>query len=648
MRPFGCPVTILNTLDHLGKFDGKANEGFFVGYSINSKAFRVFNRRTRIVDETLHITFLENKPNVTGSELTWLFDIDTLTKSMNYKPVDSLGDGFKPSGKEEKKDVKDLGNKDNEDNVVDENIVYGCADDPNMPNLEEIVYLDDDEDVGAKADMTNLDTNIPVSLIPTTKSHKDHPGEQIIRDIHSAPQTRRMTKSVTDHDPSWIEAKRDELLQFKLQQVWTLVDLPNGKRAIGTKWIHKNKKDKETSEPTETAADEAVNEKMYDSLERATTNATSLDAEQDRGGGPKRQDTMGIPLLRLGLRMYLNNPMTHLSQELTHLEGRFDDQEMFDTSVLDEGEEVLLKEAQDVQNGIEKVITNITTARIKETVSIDAPITTADVTPDELTMAQALVGIKKSKSKGATTTTTTVTIPTPDITRPKARGVVMKEPNETPTTTPTIPKSSKLKNKSFDEVQKVFEKTISWINSFVPMDSEVVKDKAVLTQESSSKRAGDKLDQRRSKKQKVEDDKESKELKRCLEIIPDNGDDVTIDATPLSIKTMYYTFSKLLKNFDREDIKVLWSIVKTRFEKVRPVDDMDSFLMHTLKTMFEHHVEDTNTVYYLLVKKMYLLKNHTLHQVFNNVKLQVDEECEMAYKLLRLVKKQLKEGYRAN
>ncbi|GJY09151.1 putative ribonuclease H-like domain-containing protein [Tanacetum coccineum] len=87
MRPFGCPVTILNTLDHLGKFDGKADEGFFVGYSVSSKAFRVFNTRTRIVEESLHITFLKNKPNVAGNGPTWLFDIDTLTKSMNYEPV---------------------------------------------------------------------------------------------------------------------------------------------------------------------------------------------------------------------------------------------------------------------------------------------------------------------------------------------------------------------------------------------------------------------------------------------------------------------------------------------------------------------------------------------------------------------------------
>nr|GEY39691.1 ribonuclease H-like domain-containing protein [Tanacetum cinerariifolium] len=190
MRPFSCLVTILDTLDHLGKFDGKANEGFFVGYSVNNKAFRVFNSRTSIVVEILHITFLENKLSVAGSGPTWIFDIDTLKNSMNYNA------GCKPSGEEERKDAKDQGNNDNEvlsieepkfnqekdvnvnitnnintvsptanaasikDNIVDKNIVYRCANDLNMPNLKEIVYSDDDEDVGVEADMTNLETHI--------------------------------------------------------------------------------------------------------------------------------------------------------------------------------------------------------------------------------------------------------------------------------------------------------------------------------------------------------------------------------------------------------------------------------------------------------------------------------------------------------
>ncbi|GJS42103.1 putative ribonuclease H-like domain-containing protein [Tanacetum coccineum] len=87
MRPFGCHVTILNTLDNLGKFDGKSDEGFFVGYSLSSKAFRVYNTRTRRVEENLHIGFLENKPMIEGNGPKWLFDIDSLTQSMNYVPV---------------------------------------------------------------------------------------------------------------------------------------------------------------------------------------------------------------------------------------------------------------------------------------------------------------------------------------------------------------------------------------------------------------------------------------------------------------------------------------------------------------------------------------------------------------------------------
>ncbi|GJU53608.1 putative ribonuclease H-like domain-containing protein [Tanacetum coccineum] len=87
MKPFGCPVTILNTRDHLGKFEGKADEGYFVGYSVVSKAMRVFNKRTRIIEETLNIRFLENLPNVKGNGPDWLFDVDSLSISMNYVPV---------------------------------------------------------------------------------------------------------------------------------------------------------------------------------------------------------------------------------------------------------------------------------------------------------------------------------------------------------------------------------------------------------------------------------------------------------------------------------------------------------------------------------------------------------------------------------
>nr|GEW71760.1 ribonuclease H-like domain, reverse transcriptase, RNA-dependent DNA polymerase [Tanacetum cinerariifolium] len=80
-------VTIFNTIDHLGKFEEKSAEGFLVGYSLSSKAFRVYNLETKRVEENLHIKFLENKPNFAGKGPTWLFDLDYLTDSMNYQPI---------------------------------------------------------------------------------------------------------------------------------------------------------------------------------------------------------------------------------------------------------------------------------------------------------------------------------------------------------------------------------------------------------------------------------------------------------------------------------------------------------------------------------------------------------------------------------
>nr|GEW89359.1 putative ribonuclease H-like domain-containing protein [Tanacetum cinerariifolium] len=89
------------------------------------------------------------------------------------------------------------------------------------------------DDVGAEADTNNMKSIISVSPIQTTRIHKDHPTSQIIGDLSSTTQTRSMARGVRDQ----------ELLQFKMQKVWILVDLPYGKRAISTKWAYRNKKD---------------------------------------------------------------------------------------------------------------------------------------------------------------------------------------------------------------------------------------------------------------------------------------------------------------------------------------------------------------------------------------------------------------------
>ncbi|GJZ35570.1 putative ribonuclease H-like domain-containing protein, partial [Tanacetum coccineum] len=84
LKPFGCLVTILNTSDHLGKFEGKADEGFIVGYAAHSKAYRVYNLSSKKIEETLNLRYLEDKPNVQGLGHEWYFDLDYLTDSLGY------------------------------------------------------------------------------------------------------------------------------------------------------------------------------------------------------------------------------------------------------------------------------------------------------------------------------------------------------------------------------------------------------------------------------------------------------------------------------------------------------------------------------------------------------------------------------------
>nr|GEV19400.1 ribonuclease H-like domain-containing protein [Tanacetum cinerariifolium] len=312
IKPFGCHVTILNTLDHLGKFKGKADEGFLVGYFVNIKAFRVFNYRTRKVEENLHIKLLENKSNVTGKGPEWLFDIDSLTISMNYEPAltgnqtnddacveihDNAGQAgqekashhkyillpFMPSnlpyssstqssnekddgevpGKEDEgvskgSEIKDQEKTDSSTqdvntvgpsiNIANTNINTGSlnintlgSNDPSMPSLEETgIFNDvyDDREVGVEADTNNLELLTVISHIPTTRRRTNHKDCQncLLACFLSQIEPKKVIQALID--PSWTEAIQDELLQFKLQKVWRVDDLPKCKHAIGTKWIN--------------------------------------------------------------------------------------------------------------------------------------------------------------------------------------------------------------------------------------------------------------------------------------------------------------------------------------------------------------------------------------------------------------------------
>nr|GEW52091.1 reverse transcriptase domain-containing protein [Tanacetum cinerariifolium] len=218
MIPFGCPVTIINTIDHLGKFDGKTDEGFFVGYSLNSKAFIVFNSKTRIVEEKLHIKFSESTPNVVGSRPDWLFDINALTRTMNYEAIvastqsngfactkasdnvdlkSSNDDGSKPTSDDGKKVDENPRNEikykdqEKEDNVYSTNNVNTVSSTINTIGTNRVNVI--------VADMNNLDTKIQVSLILTIRIRKDYPLDQVIGDFQSATQIRKMSKNLEEH-----------------------------------------------------------------------------------------------------------------------------------------------------------------------------------------------------------------------------------------------------------------------------------------------------------------------------------------------------------------------------------------------------------------------------------------------------------------
>nr|GEZ97341.1 ribonuclease H-like domain-containing protein [Tanacetum cinerariifolium] len=184
VRPFAYHVTILNTIDHLGKFDGKADEGVLVGFSLNSKAFRVFNSRTRIVKENLHISFHES------------------TQSNDFAGT-KASDNADPRKENECNDQEKKDNVNNTNNVntvsstvntsstngvkvVGKNISIKLQFDPNMLALEDVSifnFSSDNEDDGTVTNMNNLDMIIQVSPIPTTRIHNGHHLDQVIGDL---------------------------------------------------------------------------------------------------------------------------------------------------------------------------------------------------------------------------------------------------------------------------------------------------------------------------------------------------------------------------------------------------------------------------------------------------------------------------------
>nr|GEW43586.1 hypothetical protein [Tanacetum cinerariifolium] len=573
MRPFGCPVTILNTLDNLGKFDGKADEGFFIGYLMNSKTFRVFNSRKWIVEENLHIRFCENTPNVIGSGPDWLFDIDSLTRTMNYEPIatgtqpNGFGDpksfqddGFQPLSDSGKKVVVEP-SKRNECKDQDQNISNELPFDPDMPALEDISTFNlssDHEDDDEEVDMNNIDTTIQVSHVPTIRIYKDHQLDQVIGDLHSTTQTRNMSKNLEEHE--FVTTIHQRTYHKDLQNL----DLHNGKRAIGTKWVFKNKKDKRgimirnkvrLVAQGHTQEEGIDYDKVFALVARIEAIRLFLAFDSFKDFLVYQMDVKSAFLYKkIKEEVYVCQPLGFEDPDIPVKVGKIDktlfvrrykgdvllvqvyvDDIIFGSTKDLCGEKVFV--AKQDENVVEKVVD-------ATQVQVSTAATTPTISIDDVTLAQALSKLKHTKPKA------------------KAKRIVFMRQK----------KSSK-------------------------------KAKAKVM-EGSSKRAGTELEQESFKKQKIDDDKETTELKQLVKIMPDE-EGVAIDAIPLAVKPpsivdwkiqkegkktcykiikadespkIYLVFSHMLKDFDREDVETLWRMVKAKHGSTKPEGDNERVL----------------------------------------------------------------------
>nr|GFA07509.1 hypothetical protein [Tanacetum cinerariifolium] len=286
----------------LGKFEEKGDEGYFIGYSMSSKAFRVLNKRTRRVEENLHVEFLENKAIEKGTKDATRQEVQKDASSLRYialpnwahdallefslsKPQDHYSTEV-PKGSGNPNPTASTSNppadpmetltvetpiptasspvptaystNSQEPSSDGRLISKRVANQEETPSLDNILSLtnlfedilgvttNSDESNGVEANISNMEIAITASPTPTLSIHKDHPKSHIIGPLDTPIQTKNKTQEDFDalQDPSWVEAMQEELLQFKIQNFWTLVDCLKGVRPTGTKWVLKNKKDK--------------------------------------------------------------------------------------------------------------------------------------------------------------------------------------------------------------------------------------------------------------------------------------------------------------------------------------------------------------------------------------------------------------------
>ncbi|KAJ9536691.1 hypothetical protein OSB04_un000164 [Centaurea solstitialis] len=280
---FGCRCYILNNRDNVGKFDKKADEGFFFGYSLTSKTFRVYNKRTKMVMETVYVTFDETVSMTSehsSSELGIISQASTTTSDSITDPNSSeldllFMDAFLDIcadnedlilSRNPRVDIHDVPEPSSvNDSGPSENICSNSNSDEAIPfpSVEQSELTPDDQsEIPAIIDENDSQNNLhDLAILPAQlKWTRAHPLYNVIGDVNDGVKTRSASANYCQYksflsviepknvsqaleDSDWLLAMQEELLQFKRNKVYRLVPRPQDKSIIKTKWIFRNKKD---------------------------------------------------------------------------------------------------------------------------------------------------------------------------------------------------------------------------------------------------------------------------------------------------------------------------------------------------------------------------------------------------------------------
>nr|GEZ43977.1 putative ribonuclease H-like domain-containing protein [Tanacetum cinerariifolium] len=517
-----------------------------------------------------------------------------------------------------------------------------------MPSLKVIGIFEDshdDEDVfDAEADFHNLDSTFQVSPIPTIRIHKDHPLEQVNGYLHSAPQTRRMPKNLKEHGLVEEEVYVCQPPRFEepdfLDKVYKVEKALYGlHQALRACLRVLNIQDE----------GEVVN------ISRAVayTDSDYAGASLDR-----KSTTRGCQFLGCRQILWQCKKQTVVANSTS------------------EAEYVAASSCRGQYCYAKKLQEELEKEHEEAYKQIDWNAAFDHVQAKETQYIKRYHGFKK---------------------KPQSESEARKNMISYLKNTEGF-KMEFFKGKTYDQILLIFQARFNANLKFLFKTREEIEKE----DEEIIKSINETPAQKAAKRRKLsEEAQEADNLKRRLEIVQDEDDDVFVEAIPLAQKVpvvyyqivvidnkprykiiraddthqLYISFTTLLKNFDREDLETLWRIVKDRFSTKKPTNFSDKYLLLTLKTMFGEldkqdliwrnqksvhglalvkrwklltscgvHVIILSTVQlFLLVERRYPLSRFTLEQLVNVARLQVEEESEMSLELLRFTRHQLLE-----